>query len=189
MHRWLPAILLVALLAAFRILGSAFPEILPNLQPLPALLLCSVIFLKGTQRWILPAAVWLLTDPISSALQGYPLIGWHHAGIAAGLAATIGIALIVRRTPRAVPVLLSSAAAALAFYFLSNTVSFATDALYPKTPAGFVQAQWTGPIGFGPTWIFLRNLLAANVLFTGLFLLARHTLPATIAKPAPAFSR
>jgi len=189
MHRWLPALLLIALLAGFRVLGSAFPETLPNLQPLPAILLCSVIYLKGAQRWLLPLGVWLVTDPIASALQGHPLLGWHHLGILVGLAATTGIALTLGRRAEAQRTLLAAAIAAVAFYFTANTVAFATDALYPKTLEGFVQAQWTGPVGFGPTWIFLRNLLAANLLFTGLFLIARSSLPQPAAKPAEAFSR
>jgi hypothetical protein len=189
MHRWLPALLIVALLAGFRLLSSAFPETLPNFQPLLALLLCSVVFLKGHQRWLLPLAVWIITDPITSLLQNYPVFGWHHLGIALGVAATVGIALVARRHARPLPVLLSATAAAFAFYFLSNMVSFALDPLYAKNWQGFVQAQWTGPTGLGPTWIFLRNSLAANLGFTGLFLAARQSLPQLSVKSGAAVAR
>ena len=57
---------------------------------------------------------------------------------------------------------------------LALLLSFATLPLYPKSFEGFVQAQWTGPAGFGPTWVFLRNAMAANVLFTALVLVAHH---------------
>ena len=71
--------------------------------------------------------------------------------------------------------LATTAAGALAFFFLTNTVAFLADPLYPKSWEGFVQAQWTGPVGAVlPTWVFLRNLLAANLLFTGLFLLGNR---------------
>lgn len=189
MHRWLPALLLTVLLAGFRVLGSAFPETLPNVQPLPALFLCSLVFLKGPQRWLLPLGVWLVTDPVASLLQDHPLLGWHHLGIFAGLAATAGIAIYIRRFANVPCTLIAAALAAIAFYFSANTLSFVADALYPKTLEGFIQAQWTGPVGFGPTWIFLRNLLAANVLFTGLFLAARLSLPQPQSKPVEAFSR
>lgn len=189
MHRWLPALLIVALLAGFRVLSSAFPETLPNFQPLLALLLCSIVFLKGHQRWALPLAVWLLTDPVTSLLQGYPVFGWHHLGIALGIAATVGVAMVARRHPRALPLLASSVVAALAFYFLSNMVSFILDPLYTKNWEGFVQAQWTGPSGLGPTWIFLRNSIAANVAFTGLFLIARQSLPQLSVKSGTALAR
>lgn len=177
MNRWLPALLIVTLLAGFRVLSSTFPETLPNFQPLLALLLCSIVFLKGHQRWALPLAVWLLTDPVTSLIQGYPVLGWHHLGIALGIAATVGIALLARKHARPLPVLLSAVVAAFAFYFLSNMVSFALDPLYAKTWEGLLQAQWTGPSNLGPTWIFLRNSIAANVTFTALFLIARQSLP------------
>jgi len=189
MHRWLPALLLIALLAGFRVLGSTFPETLPNFQPLPAILLCSLIYLKGAQRWLLPLGIWLVTDPFASALQNHPLFGWHHLGILLGLAATAYLALTVARKPGAAVTFVAAGIAAIAFYFLSNTVAFVTDALYPKNLQGFVQAQWTGPVGYGPTWIFLRNLLGANLLFAGLFLIARASIPQLSTKPVEAFSR
>lgn len=189
MHRWLPALLIVALLAGFRVLGSTFPTAIPNFQPLPAVLLCSMVFLSGPHRWAIPLAAWLVTDPIMSLNQGYSIFGWHHLSIVLGLAVTAWIAVMTRRQPKAIPVLLSAALASSAFYFLTNIVSFAIDPLYAKTWEGFIQAQWTGPAGFGPTWIFLRNLVAGNLLFTGLFLAAQLTVPRTARHSAEAPAR
>lgn len=191
MQRWIPAILMVLLLVGFRVLGSTMPETLPNFQPLPALLLCGMIFLNGTQRWLVPMIAWLVTDPLTSLLQHYPILGWHHLEIALGLAATVAIGLRVRRSPTWLNLLGGAALSALAFYFVTNTVSFFVDPLYPKTLTGFVQAQWTGPdaAGYGPTWLFLRNLLAANLLFTGLFGLAFRTFPVAQTQPSRAVAR
>ncbi len=189
MHRWLPLCLIIVLLIAFRVIGSAFPEQFPNFQPLPAILLCSLVFLNGWQRWALPLAVWLVTDPLTSLFQGYPAVGPHHASLVLGLLAIFCVSLWTRRQPTAGPVLLSAAVAALAFYFLTNLVSFALDPLYPKNAAGFLQAQWTGPLGYGPTWLFLRNLLAANLLFTSLFLAARFQLPRLSSAPVAGDAR
>jgi uncharacterized membrane protein YeiB len=185
MHRWLPLGLILVLLIAFRALGSAFPHHLPNFNPLPALLLCSLVFLSGWQRWALPLSVWLITDPLTSSLQGYPVLGPHHASLALGVLAIIGFSLWTRRRPSAGRLLAAAGASALSFYFLTNLLSFAFDPLYPKSLAGFVQAQWTGPAGFGPTWIFLRNLLAANLLFSALFLAAGFRLPGLAPRPLP----
>ncbi|MFT3990171.1 MAG: hypothetical protein QM680_02055 [Luteolibacter sp.] len=176
MNRWLPAMLIFTILIVFRILPLLLPGSLPNFQPLPSLVLCSLIFLQGRQRWALPLLAWIVTDPMTSALHGYPLFSpKDQIGIILGLAAIIGIAW---KTPqRTFPVLLSSVASAVAFYFITNCISFAFDPLYEKTFNGFTQAQWTGPLGMNPTWIFLRNLIAGNIIFTGLFLIARLTLP------------
>jgi hypothetical protein len=189
MHRWLPALLIVALLAAFRVLGAAFPTQFPNLQPLLGLLLCSVVFLKGIQRWLLPLAVWLVTDPFTSVLQGYPVFGWHHFGIAIGVAATLLIARYARRQPTAISVLCSVALSAVAFYFLTNLLSFAIDPLYVKNFTGFAQAEWTGAPGSMPTWVFLRNGLAGNLAFTGLFLAALFSLPQQSPESARVLAR
>jgi len=172
----LVALLLIGLLIPFRILGAM--GFLPNFSPLPALVLCSLIFLRGRQAWFIPMIAWMLSDPLVSLIQGYPVFGPHHAGILAGMIGPVAIALLMRDRQRPLLVLGASLGAACLFYFTSNLVSFAFDPLYPKTLEGFVQAQWTGPVGLGPTWIFLRNLAAANVLFSGLFLLARPAIPA-----------
>ena len=57
---FLPLALLAILVIAFRLLGASFAEKLPNFQPLMALVLCSFVFLKGAQRWILPLAAWII---------------------------------------------------------------------------------------------------------------------------------
>ena len=184
-REYLPLVILTAIVIAFRLLGAAFADTLPNFQPLMALVLCSVIFLKGTTRWVLPLAAWVITDPIVSLFQGYPLIGWHHLGMLIGVASVIGIAVYLKPRASTGNVLFGTVAASLAFYFLTNTVAFFADpyAIYPNTMEGFVQAQWTGPAHLGPTWIFLRNTLGSNLLFTGLVLAAYH-LP--VFAPCPA---
>jgi hypothetical protein len=184
MHRWVPVLLLIALLAVFRVLGSTYSTVLPNFQPLLALFLCSFIFLQGKQRWLVPGIAWLVTDPVTSLLQGHAVYGWHHLAVVAGVATTLGLSLAVPRRPTAGPMLAGAAASAIVFYFITNLMAFVADPLYPKTFAGFIQAQWTGPVGFGPTWIFLRNLVAANVLFTALFLAARWSLPVPATTPS-----
>ena len=185
MHRWLPALLIVSLLIGFRILGSSFPETFPNLQPLPALLLCSLVFLHGVQRWLLPLLAWIVTDPLSSALQGYPVFGTHNFSVLLGVFIIFGIAKWNRRHPSSGSTLASAAACALSFHFLTGLVSFTFDPVYAKSWDGFMQSQWTAPPGLGPTWMFLRNLLIANVMFSGLFLVARSSLLKPTSEPLP----
>ena len=173
MHRWLPALLIIALLAGFRLLGSAFPETIPNFQPLPAVMLCSLVFLRGAQRWLLPLFCWLVTDPFTSWMQGYSAFGVHNLSVVVGIGIIFAISIWTRRHQGTLPVMAAAAVSALTFHFLTGLISFAFDPLYTKTWQGFLQAEWTGPAGFAPTWVFLRNLLVANVMFSGLFLAAR----------------
>lgn len=184
-HSWIAAALLVALLVVFRLISAS--GYLPNFSPLPALLLCSLVFLRGAKAWLLPLGAWAITDPMVSLVQGYPMVGGHHAGIAIGLVGAVALGFWLRRHPGTPAMLGGSLAAAGLFYFFSNTVAFLFDPLYAKNAVGFIQAQWTGPEGFGPTWLFLRNLAVANLLFTGIFLAARRSrAPATAATTAPA---
>jgi hypothetical protein len=133
---------------------------------------------------MLPLGAWILTDPLVSLIQGYPLLGGHHLSIAVGLVGALGIGLLLRGKAGNLQVLGGAAASALLFYFLTNTVSFLLDPNYLKTVEGFIQAQWTGrPQDALPTWVFLRNLMAANLLFTTAFLATRPCWE-TLARPA-----
>ena len=187
---WIPALVLVVLLVGFRALGAAFSHDLPNFQPLPALFLCSIVFLRGTKAWALPVAAWLISNPIASALQGYaPFEAWGGVVVAfLALLATGALALPLRKVPSPALMLAGGLVAGVLFHLMTNTAAWIADPTYAKSLEGLWQALWSGRPGDPmPTWVFLRNLAAANLLFTALFLLARRSwLPAE--KPAPALA-
>ena len=90
-----------------------------------------------------------------------------------GLGLMLPLAFWLRRDFSLPKALLGLLLGSFSFYFVTNTVSFfALVDLYPRSWQGFEQAQWSGPVGFGPTWIFLRNSCSANILFGAIFLLA-----------------
>jgi hypothetical protein len=51
------------------------------------------------------------------------------------------------------------------FYFASNTLAWAHDPDYAKSLAGWWQANTVGLPGYPPTWTFLRNALAGDMVF------------------------
>lgn len=187
---WIPALVLVVLLVGFRALGAAFSHDLPNFQPLPALFLCSIVFLRGTKAWALPVAAWLISNPIASALQGYaPFEAWGGVVVAfLALLATGTLALPLRKASSPALMLAGGLVAGVLFHLVTNTAAWSADPTYAKSLEGLWQALWSGRPGDPmPTWVFLRNLAAANFLFTALFLLARRSwLPAE--KPVPALA-
>ena len=71
--------------------------------------------------------------------------------------------------------LLTVAGCSLAFYLLTNTVSWLSSPAYAKTLAGWVQALTTGEPGYLPTWYFLRNSLVSDLGFSLLLLAAYNT--------------
>jgi hypothetical protein len=187
MHRYLPLCLIVGLLIAFRVIGSAFPETLPNFQPLAALFFCGSLLAPGWRGFAIPLAVWAITFPLGVGHTANPM---DFATTILAITATffLGKALAQRGF---VSLLLGSAAAALAFHLITCGAAWLTDPRYAKSLTGLAQSLWTGAPGdVLPSWVFLRNLTAANLLFTGLFLLSRISLPnAFAAKPAPALAK
>ncbi len=190
---WMPALLLLALLIGFRALGATFSHQLPNFQPLPALFLCSIIFLRGTKAWALPVVAWLLSNPLASFLQGYDPFEAGGGVIVAFLALLLtgAMALPFRKSPSAALILGGGLIAALLFHLVTNAAVWLADPLYAKSAGGLWQALWSGrPTDLMPSWVFLRNLAGANLLFTALFLLARPAWsPASQAAPALAQTR
>lgn len=186
MHRYLPLVLVVGLLVAFRALGSAFPEQLPNFQPLAAVFFCGAILAPGWRGFAIPFAAWAIT---------YPMGVGHVAGPALFATTLLGFSAIYFLgrlfTNKGVPTLLmGSVAAAVGFHFITNVAAWLGDPMYAKTLTGLWQSVWSGPIGSPiPSWVFLRNLTAANVLFTGLVVLAQFRLPKLNTSATPAFAK
>jgi len=129
-------------------------------------------------RWLwVPLAAWMLSYPLTNLIQGY---GWDlHIAIALGgfaiaafaIAAGAGYSL---RRKNWLAMMGGSIGAAILFYAVTNTGSWLLLPQYSKTWAGFVQAQTVGVPGLPPAWVFLRGSLAANILFSGLFLLGQR---------------
>jgi hypothetical protein len=87
----------------------------------------------------------------------------------------IGKTLAHRSLPT---LLLGSAVSALAFHLITCGAAWITDPLYAKNLEGLYQSIWAGPLGSKiPSWVFLRNLTAANLLFTAIFAVAQVRLP------------
>ena len=187
MQRYLPLCLIVGLLIAFRAVGSAFPETLPNFQPLAALFFCGALLAPGWRGFAIPLGVWAVTFPMGIGHTSSPAL------FLTTLLAIIAVFFLGKSlSTRGVPAfLLGSVAAALTFHLITNGAAWLGDPRYAKTLTGLAQSLWTGAPGdVLPSWVFLRNLTAANVLFTGLFLASRLSLPkATAAIPAPAFAK
>ena len=81
------------------------------------------------------------------------------------------------------PLVMAAVFSSLFFYFITNTVDWYFDApiplsvpLYPRTFAGWIQALTVGHPGFPPTYLFLRNTLISDLLFTSLFLVTQALL-------------
>jgi len=185
MQRWLPIALILALIIGFRALGSAYPDTLPNFQPLAALFFCGAWLIAGWRGLALPLTLWFLTYPLPAIFLGNTSYLLPELATLIAFIATWAIGFRMRAAgPRTL--LVGSLAAALTFHLITNGAAWLASPLYPKSPLGLWQSLWAGPVGAPlPSWIFLRNSLAANLVFTALILAARWHLPARSPAPLP----
>jgi hypothetical protein len=174
MTRYLPLALIIGLLIAFRAFGLMMPESLPNFQPLVALFFCGAMLAPGWRGFAIPAGIWAITYPFGIG----PV--WDFPTFVTTLLALVATyffgATLARRS---IPIVIGgSVIAALAFHLITCTAAWLGDPMYQKTVSGLWQSLWTGPQGSPlPSWIFLRNLVAANVLFTTIFATTQLRLP------------
>lgn len=146
---------------------------------------------KDWRAWAIPLAAWLVTYPAPALLQGNTsyLSPAILLTTALGFAAAyfIGKSLAEKNFGT---LLMGSIAAALAFHFITNGIAWMGSPLYAKSLNGLWQSVWTGPIGSPiPSWVFLRNMTAANLLFTSVFLSARFALPKVSLSPQSSVAR
>ena len=187
MRRYLPLALIVGLLIAFRALGSSLPGALPNFQPLAAVFFCGALLAPGWRGFAIPFAAWAITYPLGIGPVSNPYI------FATTLLALVAVFFLGKPfATKSLPVLLlGSVAAAIVFHLITNGAAWIGAPHYAKNPTGLWQSLWTGPVGSSlPSWVFLRNLAAANVLFTGIFAIAQLRLPKpAVSTPSPDFAK
>jgi len=167
----IPALLLVASAILFRILVGFFGPVdavgWMNFTPLAAIALCGAAYFPARYKLTIPMVSLLLSDVALNVFHyhaslGSPFVISHYVGF--GLIGLLGWSLQNRASLKTL--LPASIAASLIFYFVTNCVSWVYEPGYPKTFAGFVQAQTIGlPVynGTTPAWMFLRNSLLGDL--------------------------
>ena len=171
--------MILLLLMAFRVVGSVFPQSIPNFQPLAALFFCGALVWKGWKGWAIPFAAWIVTYPAPAVFQGNE--SYLTAGVVISTAIAFAVTFFLGRSlsgRQMGAVLLGSIAAAVSFHLITNGAAWIFSPMYPKSTLGLWQSLWAGPVGSPvPSWVFLRNMMGANILFTAIFLSARFAIP------------
>ncbi len=144
---------------------------LSNFAPMAAIALCGAVYLPRRMAVALPLVALLVSDIVLNVFHYHrPLVTWeilpHY--LALGLVSGLGFALRGRAT--ALRLFGASFAGSILFYLVTNTGAWIGEAGYAKTAAGWLQAMTTGLPGLTPTWMFYRNTLVSDLVFTGLFL-------------------
>lgn len=156
-----------------------FPESFPNFQPLGALFFCCAIMVKHSRAWIAPMIAWIVSYPAPALIEGNASFLGFETIIFTGLALA-AVFFFGRKfiDSGMTATLAGSVIAALIFHVITNGAAWMLSPLYAKNLTGLIQSLWTGPeISPIPSWVFLRNMAASNLIFTSIFLSARFALP------------
>jgi hypothetical protein len=174
----IPALLLVICVVAYRVaagllIHSGAAPRLSNFAPFAAIVLCCATYLPRRYKLTLPFITLLISDAILDLNYGAQFFTWHVLGryLALALVGLLGWALRHRASLKTM--LPASLLSSLIFYVVTNAFSWATDPGYVKSFAGFIQALTTGLSQYGatPTWMFFRNSLVSDFIFTAAFVL------------------
>jgi hypothetical protein len=191
----IPALLLIVAAVAYRIVtGLAITSgttWLSNFAPLAAIALCAGAYFPGKYRFSVPMVALLVSDIVLNSFYGFSLLSPFVLSHYVGFAIVGALGLLLRNRASVKTMLPASIAASILFYVVTNGVSWLFDPGYPKNIAGLVQSLTVGLPAYSatPSWMFFRNSVLSDLIFTGLFILCFHwgrasdSVRATAAQP------
>jgi len=173
----IPAFLLLIAAVAYRVVtGLAIysgTDWLSNFAPLAAIALCGAVYFPPKYKFTAPLAALFVSDLILNAHYGAPLFVPLMVCRYFALALVGWVGLMISHRPSLKMLLPASIAGSTLFYVITNAFAWLSDPGYVKNFAGLVQALTVGLPQYSatPTWMFFRNSLLSDLLFTGLFVL------------------
>ncbi|MGB9476041.1 MAG: DUF6580 family putative transport protein [Candidatus Udaeobacter sp.] len=174
----IPAFLLVLSVAAYRIttgfLIHSGATWLSNFTPLAAIALCSAAYFPNRYKFSIPLVTLFISDAVLNFRYGAPLLDSQIVVRYVALAAVGCAGLLLQNRTSLKTLLPASIAGSIFFYVITNAFSWLSDPGYTKTVAGLIQALTTGLPNYSatPSWMFFRNSLISDLLFTLLFVLS-----------------
>jgi len=191
----IPALILILSAVAYRIAAALLIHSgstwLSNFAPLAAIALCGAAYFPARYKFTVPLIALFISDIVLnlhySAPMLDPLIGCRYlALIVVGL-----LGLAIARRPSWKTLLPASLAGSVLFYVITNAFAWLSDPGYTKNFASLVQALTVGLPQYSatPSWMFFRNSVLSDLLFTGLFILClkwgRTPVPARASSALP----
>ncbi len=171
----IPAFLLVFSVVAYRITTGLLIDSgatwLSNFAPFAALALCSAAYFPAKYKFAVPLIALFISDAVLNFHYGAaivdPLILCRYLALA--LVGLIGFFLRNRASLKTL--LPASIIGSTLFYAITNAFAWLTDPGYAKNFAGLIQALTVGLPQYSstPSWMFFRNSLLSDLLFTLVF--------------------
>lgn len=176
----IPAFLLIVAAIAYRIVtGLAITSgatWLSNFAPMAAIALCAAAYFPGRYKFTVPLIALLVSDVVLNTSYGFSLFSPFVISHYIGFALVCALGWLLRNRTSAKTLLPASIAASVIFYVVTNAVSWIFDPGYSKSFAGLFQSLTVGLPAYSatPSWMFFRNSVVSDLLFTGLFILCMH---------------
>ena len=171
----IPALSLVFSAVAYRVstglLIHSGATWLSNFTPLAAIALCSAAYFPVKYKFTVPLLALFISDTVLNFHYGAalvdPLILCRYLALA--LAGCIG--LLLRNRASLKTLLPASIVGSTIFYVITNAFAWLTDPGYAKNFASLIQALTVGLPQYSatPSWMFFRNSLLSDLLFTLVF--------------------
>jgi hypothetical protein len=192
----LPGIILTLSAILYRLLYvlAHSPANWANFSPVAAIFLCSGAFLYRRAAYLWPLLALFVSDVIINVQYHVPLLDTRMFSgyFCFGVLLLLGRWLGQKHTRKAFWMLGGAVAGSLLFYLITNTVDWLFDSsvpfpvkIYPQTFGGWLQALTVGHANFPPTYLFLRNTLVSDFLFTAVFLLTQSIFPSSAEEATP----
>lgn len=171
----IPALFLILSAVVYRVAAGLLIHSgttwLSNFAPMAAIALCGAAYFPSKFKFTVPLGALFVSDVILNYNYGASLLDPHIVGryFALVLVGLVGLSLQNRASFKTL--LPASIVGSTIFYFITNVFSWASDPGYPKTFAALIQSLTVGLPQYSatPTWMFFRNSLLSDLLFTVLF--------------------
>ncbi|MSU46829.1 MAG: hypothetical protein EXS42_06840 [Lacunisphaera sp.] len=166
------AVILIVLATLYRLLPTLDLG-LSNFSPVMAIAFCGAVYFRNRWMWLIPFVALGLSDIYINDFYARAYgFNWPWSGFVARTACfgvALGLGAWVARRKSWLSLLNGTLLGAVVFYLVTNTQSWAADAFYAKTLAGWWQALTVGHPEYPPTVFFFRNTLFGDLMFTGFF--------------------
>jgi len=176
----IPALLLVFSAVVYRVttglLIHSGASWLSNFAPLAAIALCSAAYFPKKYKFSVPLVTLFISDVVINLRYGAPLLDPQILVRYAALALVGCIGVILQNRISLKTLLPASIVGSTMFYVITNAFSWLSDPGYAKNFAGLIQSLTVGLPQYSatPTWMFFRNSIVSDLLFTLLFVICMN---------------
>jgi len=176
----IPALLLIFSAVAYRVTTGLLiysgASWLSNFTPLAAIALCSAAYFPRKYKFSVPLVTLFISDAVINFHYGAPLLDSQILLRYFALAVVGGLGVLLQNRASLKTLLPASIVGSTVFYTVTNAFSWLSDPGYAKNLGGLIQALTVGLPQYSatPSWMFFRNSLISDLLFTLLFVISMN---------------